>query len=90
MAHGAQGYWQAQLQLSQGAENPPEAYTSPLGLAIIYSQLGDKDKAFANLEIAYRERDEEMTNLAIEPQFDSLRSDPRFSDLIRRVGIPGR
>jgi hypothetical protein len=89
-AHGAQGYWESQLQLSQRAQNPPEAYSSPFGLAIIYSHLGDKDKAFANLELAYGERDEEITNLAIEPQFDSLRSDPRFSDLIRRVGIPSR
>jgi TolB-like protein/DNA-binding winged helix-turn-helix (wHTH) protein/Tfp pilus assembly protein PilF len=88
-AHGAQGYWQEQLQLSQGAQNPPEAYTSPFGLAIIYSHLSDKDRAIANLEIAYAERNEEMTNLAIEPQFDSLRSDPRFADLERRVGIPG-
>jgi TolB-like protein/DNA-binding winged helix-turn-helix (wHTH) protein/Tfp pilus assembly protein PilF len=89
-AHGVQGYWEAQLQLSQGAQNPPEAYTSPFGLAIIYSHLGDKEKAFANLEIAYGERDEEMTNLAIEPQFDPLRSDPRFADLERRIGIPSR
>ena len=89
-AHGAQGYWESQLQLSQGAENPPEAYSSPFGLAIIYSHLGDKEKAFANLELAYGERDEEITNLAIEPQFDGLRSDPRFSDLVRRVAIPLR
>ena len=87
-ARGAKGYWEAQLQLSQGTPNPPEAYTSPFGLAIIYSHLGDKNRALANLEIAYSERDEEMTNLVIEPQFDPLRSDPHFADLIRRVGIP--
>src|SRR5262249_28136558 len=69
-ANGMQGYWQSELQVSQGLQNPPEAYTSPFGMAIIYSHLGDKDKAIANLELAYGERDEEMTNLAIEPQFD--------------------
>jgi TolB-like protein/DNA-binding winged helix-turn-helix (wHTH) protein len=89
-ARGAEGYWEAELKLSQGVQNPPEAYTSPFGLAIIYSHLGNKDKALSNLEIAYSERDEELTNLAIEPQFDPLRSDPRFSDLVRRVGIPSR
>ena len=88
--HGDQGYWQTQLRLSQSAPNPPEAYSSPFGVAIIYSHLRDKDKAVANLEAAYRERDEELTNLTIEPQFDILRSDPRFSDLVRRVGIPTR
>jgi tetratricopeptide (TPR) repeat protein len=89
-ARGAEGYWEAELKLSQGVQNPPEAYISPFGLAIIYSHLGNKDKALSNLEIAYSERDEELTNLAIEPQFDPLRSDPRFSDLVRRVGIPSR
>jgi hypothetical protein len=57
---------------------------------MIYSHLGDTENAFAELETAYAERDEEMTNLAIEPQFDPLRSDPRFRDLEQRVGIPSR
>jgi tetratricopeptide (TPR) repeat protein len=87
-SHGAEGYWRTELQLSRG-ENPPESYNSPLGLAVIYSHLGEKEQAFANLEIAYRDRDEELTNLAVAPQFDPIRSDPRFVDLERRVGIPG-
>jgi hypothetical protein len=87
---GAQGYWKTELELSRYAQNPPEAYTSPLGLAIIYSHLGDKDDAFANLETAYNQRDEEITNLAAEPQFDPLRSDPRFADLGKRIGIRGQ
>ncbi|HEX6805733.1 MAG TPA: winged helix-turn-helix domain-containing protein [Terriglobales bacterium] len=89
-SRGAQGYWQAELQLAQDEQNPPEAYTGSFGLARIYSELTDKEKAFANLERAYAERDEEMTNLAVEPHFDFLRSDLRFRDLERRVGIPRR
>lgn len=88
--NGARGYWQTELDLAHEEQNPPEAYDTPLALAMIYSHLGDKEKAFANLEIAYAGRDEELTNLSIEPQFDSLRSDPRFKDLVTRVGIPGR
>jgi TolB-like protein/DNA-binding winged helix-turn-helix (wHTH) protein/Tfp pilus assembly protein PilF len=87
-AHGAQGFWEAELQLAQGGQNPPEAYSGALGMARIYSELGEKENAFANLEKAYTERDEEMTNLAVEPEFDALRSDPRFRDLENRVGIP--
>ena len=49
--------------------------------------LGDKDKALANLEIAYAARDTQMTELGIYPEFDPPRSDPRFTDLERRVGI---
>ena len=88
--HGARGYWQTELELAHDEQNPPEAYDTPLGLAMIYSHLGDKEKAFSNLEAAYAERDEELTNLAIEPQFDFLRSDSRFKDLVARVGIRDR
>ena len=86
-SNGAQGYWKAELELSKNAQNPPEAYTGPLGLAIIYCHLGNKESAFANLEAAYDQRDEEITNLAVEPQFDLLRSDPRFGDLEKRIGL---
>ena len=86
---GAQGYWEGELRLALGEPNPPEAYVRPYGLAMIYGRLGDKDKAFANLEIAYGDRDTQMTELAIEPQFDPLRSDPRFVSLLQRMGIPG-
>jgi TolB-like protein/DNA-binding winged helix-turn-helix (wHTH) protein/tetratricopeptide (TPR) repeat protein len=86
--HGEKGYWQSELLLAQSGENPPEAYTAAFGLAMIYSHLGDRENAFAELETAYAERDEEMTNLEIEPQFDPLRSDPRFQELKQRVGIP--
>jgi hypothetical protein len=89
-AQGAEGYWEAELQLSRGEQNPPESYARPYGLAMIYSHLKDKDRAFANLEIAYAARDTQMTEIAIEPHFDSLRSDPRLADLKQRVGIPGQ
>jgi hypothetical protein len=68
-------------------QNPPEAYVRPYGLAIIYAHLGANAKAFENLENALAERDPQMTELAIEPQFDPLRSDVRFSELERRVGL---
>jgi TolB-like protein/DNA-binding winged helix-turn-helix (wHTH) protein/Tfp pilus assembly protein PilF len=89
-SRGAFGYWQTQVELAATGQNPPEAYAGPLGLAVIYCHLGNKEKAFANLEEAYREREEELTNLAVEPQFDFLRSDSRFTDLLTRVGIPNR
>jgi TolB-like protein/DNA-binding winged helix-turn-helix (wHTH) protein len=89
IARGAQGFWQSELRFSKGDQNPPEGYTRPYVLAIIYTHLGDKQRAFAALEAAYRERDEQMIELSVEPQFDSLRADPRFTGLERRIGIPG-
>ena len=59
----------------------------PYGLAIIHACLGQKPKAFENLENALAERDTQITELAIEPQFDALRSDGRFVDLERRIGL---
>lgn len=87
---GAQGYWKGELQLSQAQPNPPEFYARAYGRAIIYSHLGDKDQAFSNLEIAFEQHDTQITELGVEPQFDPLRSDPRFRDLEKRMGIRGR
>jgi Flp pilus assembly protein TadD len=54
----------------------------------IYAALGDKDQAFASLEKAYQEHSDVMTVLKVERAFDPLRSDPRFQDLLRRIGLP--
>jgi tetratricopeptide (TPR) repeat protein len=63
-------------------------YISPSTLADLYAVLGDIDQAFALLEKAYDERDNMVVLLKVEPMFDSLRSDERFTDLLRRVGFP--
>ena len=87
---GERGYWEEQLQFARDQQNPPEAYVRPYGLAIIYAHLGEKTKAFENLENAFAERDTQITELAIEPQFDPLRSDARFADLERRIALMPR
>jgi len=63
-------------------------YSSPFDIAEFYAELGEKDEAFAWLDIAYRERDEFVASLKTEFKFDPLRSDPRFDALVRKVGIP--
>jgi TolB-like protein/thioredoxin-like negative regulator of GroEL len=57
-------------------------------VAAVYAALGEKERAFEWLERAYEERTTWMVYLGTSPQFDSLRSDPRFADLLRRVGLP--
>jgi len=60
---------------------------SPFGLAMLYVGLGDNERAFAALEDAYAMRDQQLMWLRGEWTFDSIRSDPRFEDLVRRVGL---
>jgi tetratricopeptide (TPR) repeat protein len=57
----------------------------PFRLACLYATLGEKDKAFENLEEAYQERSSWIAVIGVTPQLDSLRDDPRFDDLIRRI-----
>jgi len=64
------------------------AFVSPAGVGIICGALGQKDEAFAWLEKAYELRDPQLTYLKVGPRFTPLRSDPRFQDLLRRMGLP--
>lgn len=57
-------------------------------VAAIYVALGDKDKAFAELEKAYIARDWGIARLSVDPFVDPLRDDPRFKDLVRRMKLP--
>jgi len=64
------------------------SYVPATDVALVYAGLGDKDKAFAWLDKAYEEHSFSLSNLKVEPRFDPLRSDPRFADLLRRIGLP--
>jgi TolB-like protein/thioredoxin-like negative regulator of GroEL len=57
-------------------------------IALVYAGLGEKEEAFAWLEKAFVARDKGLTYLKIDPCLDPLRSDSRFQDLVRRVGLP--
>ena len=69
-------------------EQSRKGYVAPTNFAKIYIGLGDKDQAFAWLEKGYQRRDFWLSFLKGDPIFDSLRSDPRFQDLVRRIGFP--
>ena len=58
------------------------------GIAIRYAYLGEKDKALDWLEKGYEEHAPEMALIKMEPRLGSLRSDPRFQDLLRRMNFP--
>jgi len=62
-------------------------YVDPYFLAEIYVALGERDQALQALESAYTQRSSWLGWLKVEPKFDQLRGDPRFKDLVRRVGL---
>jgi Tfp pilus assembly protein PilF len=74
-------------ELRSGAGSA-EGYVAELNLARVFAGLGDADQAFEQLEIAYSEREPWILALKIGPGFDTLRDDPRYADLLRRIGAP--
>jgi len=64
-----------------------QGYISGYLVALIYTGMGNKDKALAQLERAYQERDIWICWVKVDPRFDPIRSDPRFTDLLRRIGF---
>ena len=62
-------------------------YIDPYSVALIYTGLGEKDRAFEWLGRAYEERSSWLNHLKVEPGFDSVRSDPRFTELLKKVGL---
>jgi TolB-like protein/Tfp pilus assembly protein PilF len=86
---GAKGYWRKQLGLIEEGRASNSNFTAPLfTTAMIYARLGETDRAFEYLEKAYAQREPDLVRLIGEPSYESLRSDPRFADLIRRIRFP--
>jgi Tfp pilus assembly protein PilF len=57
------------------------------GLALVHAALGENDAAFEWLEKGYERREESVLSLKVDPKIDPLRSDPRFSALLKRIGV---
>ena len=76
-----------QKLLAELLEISKRRYVSPAAIASIYAALGDKDQAFAWLEKADAARDGILVRLKVDARYDNLRSDPRFADLMGRVGL---
>ena len=79
---------EAQKSLDQLLEMSKQRYVSPTLIAMVCIALGDKDKAFAWLAEGEKAHDLYIMRLKIDSRFDSLRNDPRFAELVRRVGLP--
>jgi len=78
---------EAQKIIAELMESSRKQYVSPYDVATIYAALGDKDQAFTWLDKAFEDRSEWLGLMTTDFRMDSLRSDPRFPDLMRRVGL---
>jgi TolB-like protein/Tfp pilus assembly protein PilF len=79
---------EAETLLRQTNERAQRAYVPSFHVAIIYAGLGRKDETLAWLERGYQERSAWMVWLKVDPRFDFVRSDARFQNLLRRLGLP--
>ena len=88
--HAAAGHReQARQELRTLTALSKQQYVPATGFALIHAELGEYDAAFARLDEAFEARDGSLVFLAVSPWFDALRADPRFDDLLRRVGLQG-
>ena len=80
---------EAQRIIDHLSEVSAHSYVAPYNFAVIYAGLGDKEQAFAWLDRAYTDRSGFLAfYFNTDAHMDSLRSDPHFADLLRRVGLP--
>ncbi len=74
--------------VDQMKEMAKHRYVSPYNFVWVYIALGDNDQAFQWLERDYEDRDQAIMYLNVDPFSDPLRSDPRFAEFVRKVGLP--
>ena len=77
---------EARAVLDKLKQKSRQEYISAVYIALVYAGLAEKDEAFAWLEEGYKERAFQMQGLKSDPRWDSLRTDPRFADLLRASG----
>ncbi len=82
----ARGGWQGFLRAMTGERRPANVFS--YHTAAFHTALGERDQAFAELNKAYENRERLMAFLKVDPRLDPLRDDPRFQELLRRVGFP--
>jgi lipopolysaccharide biosynthesis regulator YciM len=87
-AYAAGGYLAAVRRIIEVEKQElPWRYIDPAELAYEYAALGNKDEAFRWLEKACQERSRNLQTIKVEPSMDALRSDQRYIDLLRRMGL---
>ena len=96
---GEKGFWRTILEFCQEQSKHPRKFASTSGyglgdymqtaeVAAVQVRLGEFNAAFESLERGYANHEAQLVYLKVDPYWDDIRSDPRFRDLVRRVGLP--
>ena len=85
---GKEGALRRGVETQLAQRKSGKSFVSPYSIAQNYAQLGDKDHAFEWLEIAYKERDSSIVGMPSDFWLDPIRSDARYTELARKVGLP--
>jgi len=85
--YGWKGFWQYELEQSKERAKQGQ-YHEPYFFVLLYLRLGEKEQALEWLETAYESRSSWILTIRNDPLLDSLRAEPRFQELQRRVGFP--
>ena len=86
----AKSGWKGYLQktLDQILALPPSRQFPPFVIATYYARVGKKEETLSWLERAYEERDFRLRHVSVMFEFDGMRSNPRFVEIVRKVGLP--
>jgi len=80
---------EARATLEELMKRSADTYVQPMWVAVIELALGDKTQAFDWMDKAYADRSAWLVDLKVDPWFDGIRADPRFAELLRRIGLAG-
>ncbi len=88
-AHGVSGHTEdARKALDELMNGSRTRYVTPINVAMVHFGLGENDEAYAWLEKSCEDRNQWLSDIQVDPIFDSLRSDARFTDLLKRMNQP--
>jgi tetratricopeptide (TPR) repeat protein len=88
LAYGSAGMKDEAFKILERLDGlPKDRYVGPLFRAFVWTGLGETNTALENLEKAYEERESWMALLKVWPVFDSLRSEPRFNAILKKMNL---
>lgn len=87
--YGKRGYWQELTRIAEHDTTHPRTVVDDHDEILLrcYTEIGDRERAFEILERMYQQKFEGLIYLNVDPVFDPLRSDPRFAELLGRIGL---